>query len=70
MRQFSEAEVAALERLDLHGSDSPISPLRTALAPSKINADPQATSVPAAKVDIGLLEEKAAETSGNVNGHA
>jgi hypothetical protein len=57
LRQFSEAELEALERLNLNGSDSPISPLRT--ANSQAHTDSK-------KVNLELLEEKAEA----VNGHA
>lgn len=72
LRQFSEAELEALERLNLNQTDSASSPLRTSVTleqpatPSKLNMSTAgAGSVPAQKVDIGLLEKKA-----ELNGHA
>jgi hypothetical protein len=65
LRQFSEAELEALERLNLNGSESPISPLRTVQTPSKMNIESHPSSAPAAKIDIGLLEQKAE----HINGH-
>ncbi len=71
LRQFSEAELEALERLNLGGGDSPNSPLRTlttadeATAPSKLNPATHPASVEAKKIDIDLLEKKAE----SVNGH-
>jgi 2-isopropylmalate synthase len=77
LRQFSEAELEALERLNLNGPDSPGSPLRTsttageasdaATTPSKLNMEAHADSVPARKIDFDLLEKKAEQV---VNGHA
>ncbi|KAJ9609011.1 2-isopropylmalate synthase (Alpha-isopropylmalate synthase) (Alpha-IPM synthetase) [Cladophialophora chaetospira] len=76
LRQFSEAEQEALERLNLNANspDSPSSPLRTsttiieaATTPSKLNMATHADSVPAKKIDFDLLEKKA-EAQG-VNGH-
>ncbi|KAK5457243.1 2-isopropylmalate synthase (Alpha-isopropylmalate synthase) (Alpha-IPM synthetase) [Exophiala xenobiotica] len=70
-REFSEAELEALERLNLNSADSPMSPLRHSMivdhppTPSKLNmSTTDAGSVPAKKVDIGLLEKKA-----ELNGH-
>lgn len=72
LRQFSEAELEALERLNLNNTDSASSPLRTSVTldhpatPSKLNlSTADAGSVPAKKVDIDLLEKKA-----ELNGHA
>lgn len=65
LRQFSEAELEALERLNLSGSDSPISPLRTVQTPSQMNIEAHQNSVVASKIDIGLLEKKAEQ----INGH-
>ncbi len=72
IRQFSEAELEALERLNLNSADSPMSPLRYSTTvehpptPSKLNmSTTDAGSVSANKIDIGLLEKKA-----ELNGHA
>lgn len=79
LRQFSEAELEALERLNLNGPDSPGSPLRNSipvdghLAPSKINMETNPASMTAKKIDIDLLEKKAVadqEVNGHLNGHA
>lgn len=70
LRQFSEAEIEALERLNLTGNDSPISPLRNAHTPSNFNHESSAGSVVAQKIDIAALEQKAAEAEGKSNGHA
>lgn len=76
LRQFSEAEQEALERLNLNANspDSPSSPLRTsttaaeaATTPSKLNMETRADSVTAKKIDFDLLEKKAEAAS--VNGH-
>jgi hypothetical protein len=75
LRQFSEAELEALERLNLNasGPDSPNSPLRssvtaneTSTTPSKLNMESHPQSVQAKKIDIDLLEKKAEQ---GVNGH-
>ena len=75
LRQFSEAELEALERLNLnHGApDSPNSPLRSSVTadgrsttPSKLNMAAHPGSVPAKKIDFDLLEKNAEA----VNGHA
>ncbi|KAL2425893.1 2-isopropylmalate synthase [Exophiala dermatitidis] len=69
-RQFSEAELEALERLNLGGSDTPNSPLRSSvtvdshLVPSKLNMQTNAGSVSASKIDIDLLEKKAQAING------
>jgi hypothetical protein len=61
----------ALERLNLSGTDSPNSPLRTsttadeATPPSKLNMATHPDSVEAKKIDFDLLEKKAE----GVNGH-
>ncbi|KIW15490.1 2-isopropylmalate synthase [Exophiala spinifera] len=72
LREFSEAELEALERLNLNNTDSASSPLRSSITlerpatPSKLNmSTADAGSVPAQKVDIDLLEKKA-----ELNGHA
>lgn len=60
----------ALERLNLGGSDTPNSPLRSSVtvdshpAPSKLNMQTNAGSVSASKIDIDLLEKKAQAING------
>ena len=75
LRQFSEAELEALERLNLNAisPDSPNSPLRSSMTaeaaattPSKLNMESRADNIPAKKIDFDLLEKKAEA----VNGHA
>jgi hypothetical protein len=61
IRQFSEAELEALEKLNLNGS--PTSP-KTTTIPSSLGM----TAKQAAKVDLEALEKKAEEAG--VNGHA
>jgi 2-isopropylmalate synthase len=58
VRDFSEAELEALERLNLNGADSPIR-ASDASTPSKLNMASNSGSVPAKKVDIDALEKKA-----------
>lgn len=80
MKNFSQSELEALERLNLDGYDSPVksSPLSksTIIEPSNMGLDMVSGSVKSAMVDIRLLERKAEETNGamegkeNVNGHA
>lgn len=62
IRQFSEAEKEALEKLNLSGS--PTSPKQTTMTPSSLGM----SAKQAAKVDLDALEKKAEE--GGVNGHA
>ncbi|OAL40166.1 2-isopropylmalate synthase [Fonsecaea nubica] len=74
LRQFSEAELEALERLNLNnGSDGPNSPLRSSVTateggvtPSKLNKETNPSSVAAKKIDIDLLEQKAESVNGHV----
>ncbi|EXJ85498.1 2-isopropylmalate synthase [Capronia coronata CBS 617.96] len=67
---FSDAELQALERLNLNASDTPSSPLRSSMtadsvpAPSKLNMEPNAGSVSANRIDIDLLERKAEDING------
>jgi hypothetical protein len=80
MRDFSQSELEALERLNLEGYDSPIksSPLskNTIIEASNMGINRVSGNVKSAMVDIGLLERKAEEANGavegkeNVNGHA
>lgn len=71
MRQFSEAELEALERLNLGGTDSPNSPLRSSMtqaevsSPSSFNMATHSSSVAATKIDIALLEKQAEATNGH-----
>jgi hypothetical protein len=62
IRQFSEAELEALEKLNLNGS--PTSPKTTTMSPSSLGM----TAKQAVKVDLEALEKKAEEAG--VNGHA
>ena len=73
LRQSSEAELEALERLNLNGSDSPNSPLRSsrtagaseiATTPSKLNMTGHAGSVTAKNINLDLLEKKAEGMNG------
>lgn len=72
MRDFSQSELEALERLNLEGHDSPAfgSPLSrsTVIEPGNIGLERISGSVKSATVDIGLLERKAEETNGSVDG--
>lgn len=71
MKQFSEAELEALERLNLNGSPT----VKTADSPrpqspwtSALSKNPAETGGPQ-KVNIDLLEKKAEESSATINGH-
>ncbi|OQV03901.1 hypothetical protein CLAIMM_08878 [Cladophialophora immunda] len=74
LRQFSEAELEALERLNLNNTpDSPNSPLRSSVTategsvtPSKLNMEMNPSSVAAKKINIDLLEQKAESVNGHV----
>jgi 2-isopropylmalate synthase len=76
LRQFSEAELEALERLNLNnhqGNDSPMSPLRTSITSAQAQLEDHRRVEPKkVDVDVGLLEKKAEEVtaSGHVNGHS
>jgi hypothetical protein len=68
MRNFSEAELEALEKLNLNGSPSAADKNHSPLTPSKLGgsgAGVAASREP--KVDLELLEKKAEE---GINGHS
>ena len=78
MRQFSEQELEALEKLHLPLKDgSPGSPLKMGMSaesqmtPSKMGMSSGSESVTARRVDLDMLEKKAEEHSNSMaNGHS
>jgi hypothetical protein len=68
MRNFSEAELEALEKLNLGGSPTAAEKQRSPLAPSTLGgSDGGVTARRENQVDIDLLEKKAEE---GINGHS